>query len=258
MKFHYESPQKLYGRAGVRICDSWICNLTCHQLCYRPWLDRLNWLFYWLILSCVPCEFPLNAFLTLNIGTHTWKFEQVHFYYWLKCLKISEWVVDNKDPDEMPYLAVSDPGSTLFAQAYLVINVACIAWQTQGSCCLSAVAAASSHFSFPFNNFWKDILIAFKFCRTLYHYKIQVKFNIGNHPPNFGWVMALFRLCVCCLFLLSNFWRDAWIHSNFPELYITIKYRSSSILVIISQILAELWPFFNLVFVGVLILVSDQ
>ena len=38
-------------------------------------------------------------------------------------------------------------------------------------------------------------------------------------------------------------------HSSFAELYITIKYRSSSILVIIHQILAELWPFFDLVFV---------
>ena len=40
-----------------------------------------------------------------------------------------------------------------------------------------------------------------------------------------------------------------WFHSNFAELYITIKYRSSSILVIILPILAELWPFFDLVFV---------
>ena len=41
--------------------------------------------------------------------------------------------------------------------------------------------------------------------------------------------------------------------------FITVlKYRSSSILVIICQILAELWPFFDLVFVGVLILVSAQ
>ena len=39
-----------------------------------------------------------------------------------------------------------------------------------------------------------------------------------------------------------------WFHSNFAELYITIKYRSSLILVIICQILAELWPFFDLVF----------
>ena len=38
-------------------------------------------------------------------------------------------------------------------------------------------------------------------------------------------------------------------HSNFAELYITIKYRSNLILVIIRQILAELWPFFDLDFV---------
>ena len=51
-----------------------------------------------------------------------------------------------------------------------------------------------------------------------------------------------------------------WFHSNFSELYmyITLKYRSSSILVIIRQILAELWPFFDLVFFGVLIVVYDQ
>ena len=49
-----------------------------------------------------------------------------------------------------------------------------------------------------------------------------------------------------------------WFHSSFAELYITVKYRSNLILVIIRQILAELWPVFDLVFVGVLILVSDQ
>ena len=47
-------------------------------------------------------------------------------------------------------------------------------------------------------------------------------------------------------------------HSDFAELYITVKYRSGLILVIIRQILAELWPFFDLVFVVVLILVSTQ
>ena len=36
------------------------------------------------------------------------------------------------------------------------------------------------------------------------------------------------------------------------------KTQVSSILVIMGQTLAELWPFFNLVFVGVLILVSAQ
>ena len=37
-----------------------------------------------------------------------------------------------------------------------------------------------------------------------------------------------------------------------------MKYMSSSILVIICKILAELWPFLDLAFVGVLILVSTQ
>ena len=40
-----------------------------------------------------------------------------------------------------------------------------------------------------------------------------------------------------------------WFHSKFAEVYIIVNYRSSAILVIIRQILAELWPFFDLVFV---------
>ena len=89
------------------------------------------------------------------------------------------------------------------------------------------------------------------------HYKIQVKFDIDNHPPNFGWVMALFRLSFFVRFRSITFERMHWFHSNFAELYITVKYRPSSILVIICQILAELQPFFHLVFVSVLISVSD-
>ena len=88
--------------------------------------------------------------------------------------------------------------------------VACVAWQTQGLCCQSA-SSMSSYFLFPFSNFWRNIWISFKFCGTLYYYKVQVRFNIGNHPPNFGWVMALLPLSFCCLFLLSNFWRAALI-----------------------------------------------
>ena len=70
---------------------------------------------------------------------------------------------------------------------------------------------SSSHFSFPFSNFWRDVWISFKFCRSLYHNKIQVKFDIGNQLPDFGWRMALFRLSFCCSFLHNNFWRDALI-----------------------------------------------
>ena len=47
--------------------------------------------------------------------------------------------------------------------------------------------------------YWKfDALILLKVCRRIYHCKIQVKFDIGNHPQNFGQVMALFRLSFCC------------------------------------------------------------
>ena len=51
------------------------------------------------------------------------------------------------------------------------------------------------------------------------------------------------------LFCSVKFEGRHWFHSNFAELYITVKYRLSSILIIIRQILAELWPFFDLVFV---------
>ena len=197
----------------------------------------------------------------------------------------------------------------------------------------SASSMSSSHFSFLFINFWRDVWISFRFCRTLYHYKIQVKFDIGNHPPNFSWVMALFQLSFCCSFQRNKFLRDAlisfrlrgtlyqckiqvkfdsgnhspnfgwvmalfrlsfcwfvdigfwsitfagmhcfcwfvdigfwsitfagmhWFYWKFAEGYIIAKYRTGSLLVIIRKVLAELCPFFDLVFVGVLILVSDQ
>ena len=44
----------------------------------------------------------------------------------------------------------------------------------------------------------------------------------------------------------------------FAEGYFIVKYKLRWILVIICQILAELWPFLDLVFVVVLILVSTQ
>ena len=65
--------------------------------------------------------------------------------------------------------------------------------------------------SFLLNTFWRDALISFRLCRTWYHCKIQVKFDIGSHPPSFGWVMALFRLSFCWCVVINNFWRDALI-----------------------------------------------
>ena len=47
---------------------------------------------------------------------------------------------------------------------------------------------------FPINNFCRDALIFLKVCRKIYYCKLQVKFDIGNHPQNLGQVMALFRL----------------------------------------------------------------
>ena len=108
-------------------------------------------------------------------------------------------------------------------------------------------------FSFLLNNFWRDALISFNLCRTLYQCKIQVKVDFCNHPPNFGWVMTLFQLSFCCCvdigFGSITFAGMHWFYWKFTEGYIIVKYRSSSILVIIRKILAKLWPFFDLVFV---------
>ena len=82
------------------------------------------------------------------------------------------------------------------------------------------------------NNFCRDALILLKVCR-IYHCKIQVKFDISNHPQNFGWVMALFRLSFCwCVdigFPSITFEGMHWFYWKFAEGYIIVKYRSSSI-----------------------------
>ena len=112
----------------------------------------------------------------------------------------------------------------------------------------------SSHFSFPFNNFWRDVWISFKFCKT----ENTGQFDIGNHPPNFGWVMTLFRLSFCCSFPLNNFWRVALISFKLCR---TLYQRKIQVKFDIGNHppnLAELWPFFDLDVFGVLILVSDQ
>ena len=45
---------------------------------------------------------------------------------------------------------------------------------------------------FPLNNFWRDALISYQVCRMVYHYSIEVKFDFGNHPKNFGRIIALY------------------------------------------------------------------
>ena len=66
-------------------------------------------------------------------------------------------------------------------------------------------------------------------------------------------VKALFRLTFCwCVdigFRSITFAGMHWFYWKFAEGYIIVKYRPSSILVIIRKILAKLWPFFDLFFV---------
>ena len=98
---------------------------------------------------------------------------------------------------------------------------------------------------------WRDALISFKVCRSLYHCKLQFKFDIGNHLPNFGWVMALFRLSFYCrVKILVSIQCSEGMHlfQKFADGYIIVKSRSSLMLVTIRKILAEFWPFFDLVF----------
>ena len=85
---------------------------------------------------------------------------------------------------------------------------------------------------------WRNALLFIRVCRTVYHCKIRVKFDIGNHLQNFGRVMALFRFCICCCvdigFCSITFAIMQWFLLKFAEGYIIVKYRSSWILVIIT------------------------
>ena len=102
---------------------------------------------------------------------------------------------------------------------------------------------------FPINNFCRKALILLKVCRRIYHCKIQVKFDISNHLQNFGWVMALFWPSFCWFvdtgFHLLNFAGLHWFYWKFAEGFIIVKYRSSSIFVIIHKILGKLGPFLS-------------
>ena len=49
----------------------------------------------------------------------------------------------------------------------------------------SSSSSAASHFWFPSNNFCRDASVSIKACRRANHYKIEVKFEFGDHPQNF-------------------------------------------------------------------------
>ena len=67
------------------------------------------------------------------------------------------------------------------------------------------------------------------------------------HPSTSGSALALCRRHTF-QFHSITFEGMRWLLSESAEGYIIVKYKSSSILVIICQTLAELWPFLNLVF----------
>ena len=104
-------------------------------------------------------------------------------------------------------------------------------------------------FWFPVSNFCRDSLILLKVCRRIYHCKIQVRFNIRNHPLNFGWVLALFQLSFCwCVdtgFPLNSFCRDALILSNVCSMIyhckIQVKFDIGNHPQNFGQVMALLW-----------------
>ena len=66
------------------------------------------------------------------------------------------------------------------------------------------VFAVGLRYWFPFNTFKRDVLTASEVCRKVYHCKIKVTFDIGNHPQNSGGVLAAFRLKVYCVLILVS------------------------------------------------------
>ena len=103
----------------------------------------------------------------------------------------------------------------------------------------------------PINNFCRDALILLKVCRRIDHCKVQVKFNISNHPQNLAELWSFWDLVFCwCVdigFRSITFAGMHWLYWKFAKGYTIVKYRSSLILVIICKILCKLWPVFDLV-----------
>ena len=94
---------------------------------------------------------------------------------------------------------------------------------------------------FPGDIFWKYWCIGFIFHTQVYNHKIQVKFDYGQNPPIIIRVMAL-DLRVKNGFRAISFEHSYVLDSYFIHRYIIIKYRSSSIMDKIHQLLSELWP----------------
>ena len=94
---------------------------------------------------------------------------------------------------------------------------------------------------FPGDIFCKHWCIGFIFHTQVYNHKMQVKFDYGQNPPIIIRVMALdLRMKNC--FRAISFENIGVFDLYFIHRYIIIKYRSSSIMNKIHQLLSELWP----------------
>ena len=94
---------------------------------------------------------------------------------------------------------------------------------------------------FPGDIFWIHWCIGFIFHTQVYKHIIQVKFDYGQNPLIIIRVMA-FDLQMKNGFRAISFEYIDVLDSYFIHRYIIIKYRSSSIMGKIHQLLSELWP----------------
>ena len=94
---------------------------------------------------------------------------------------------------------------------------------------------------FPSYIFWIHWCIRFIFHTQVYKHKIQVKFDYRQNPPIIIRVMAL-DLWMRNGFRAISFEYIDVFDSYFIHRYIIIKYRLSSIMGKIHQLLSELWP----------------
>ena len=94
---------------------------------------------------------------------------------------------------------------------------------------------------FPGDIFWIHWCIGFIFHTQVYNHKTQVKLDYRQNPPIIIRVMAL-DLRMKNGFRAISFEYIDPLDSYFIHRYIIIKYRSSSIMGKIHQLLSELWP----------------
>ena len=111
-----------------------------------------------------------------------------------------------------------------------------------GFCCCVDIGFRSITFA-------EMLLIHLKFAER-YFYRWSLIFVIVRKMLAELWsFFDFFFVVVLILVFTITFAGMHWFYWKFAQGYIIVKYRSSSILVIIHKILAKLWPFFDFGFV---------